>query len=417
MELKGYKRCADLVNKAKQGDMPAFRQLYEATYQAQLYHLKMHIKDPEELKDALQEVYLLLYQNLNKVNPPTVVIAYLNRLSYFVGKNMARKQYRRDAHSADFEWMEFLEEPRAEEQLNSLENREQMEIVRKTIEKLPQSEQSVIYMRYFQNLRHQDVALSLGITQAGAKFLQKSAHIHMRELLKKEGISSWGILMPALPFSACLHSLRARPKKVSPNPALVSGSSSCLSSGLAAAGMFMALIGGGSLLGAPEIEFVHQPEQMTKAPADIEITVCSAFPIRQVSMKKESSLKADYGKRSGPGSYIIHAGNNGSYEITVTATNGRKAVVHTDITQIDNSRPGADCRTENGMLYAKVRDEGSGVDFDSLYCDGEGVERIEPEYIDPNNGMAVFRLPKKSVSLHLRDLAGNRGVVPVIYRR
>lgn len=293
-----------------------------------------------------------------------------------------------------------------------MENQEKQKILRKTIQKLPKMERSVIFMRYFQNLKHQEVALSLGITQAGSKFLQRSAHTHMRELLKKEGISSWGILIPF--FLRC-PALRLPGQKSPENTKFTAAAGHTgISSIAAAAGMFAAVVCTGSLAGAPVINSIKLPSGLTKAPAKVEVRVRTPFPVSEIRMDNGSALPV-FGKRTSPDSYAVYVRENGDYTVKIKTNNGKSTSETVKISCIDSGRPEASCTLENGKLYASVWDDESGIDFASLYCDTEDRTTIYPEHIDRQAGLAVFPLPREDVTLRLRDNAGNKGKMLITY--
>lgn len=89
-----HKELGALVERARKGDEDAFRELYEHTARVQYHQLRQLVPDADEAQDALQDTYLLLYQNLDKINPPGCLVAYLNRLTYYVGKNAKKRSMR-----------------------------------------------------------------------------------------------------------------------------------------------------------------------------------------------------------------------------------------------------------------------------------------------------------------------------------
>lgn len=413
-----FKKLALLLDAAKNGSEDAFRELYRETRQAQLYHLRTLLKDPEEVQDALQEVYILLYKNMDKIDPPTVLVAYLNRLSYFVGKNMAKKLYRRSSHLADFDWMKEICEPKAEEQLSDVEKAELRQIVRATIDKLPERERLAVFMRFYQKLRHQDVALSLGISLDSAKRLQRTAQRHLKELLIKEGFSGIEVMLPGalghLLSSAMEHNIPG--SNSFRTPALSSASSHSFTAGLAAVGISAVLVGGGSMTGPPDITAINTPAPYVKAPASVEICVKSALPVRTVQLT-DSHGDSVYGKLTAPRIYTVNVKKNGAYKVAVTSNTGRTSVRQTEISCLDTAHPQASREIKNGKLYVTMWDEESGIDFGSLYCEGAKTGRIEPVSVDRDMGIAVFSLPQESVTFHMRDTAGNEGTLPVIYNK
>lgn len=189
-----YKQFGVLLKKAQSGDEEAFREIYRQTRDVQKYHLKQILKNNEEVADALQETYLLLYRNLDKIKPATVLLAYLNRLTFYVGKNFSRQNQRYTHRVSNFEWLEDMEEPDGDPQ-DEIDRQETFKVLKRAIEDLEERERQVIIMRYYQKMQHQEVAISLGISTTSAKRIQKAAQGHLRDLLKQQGVSGSRIIL------------------------------------------------------------------------------------------------------------------------------------------------------------------------------------------------------------------------------
>lgn len=65
---------------------------------------------------------------------------------------------------------------------------------------------------------------------------------------------------------------------------------------------------------------------------------------------------------------------------------------------------------DDSCLYIYLDDEGSGVDWNSVYAEDAAKNRIMPLKVDAEAGMAVFGLPTGDLTLHVADLAGNSAV-------
>lgn len=415
MGQSNFKKYALLLTEARNGNEEAFQEIYRETSPSQLYHLQTLLNDPEEVKDALQEVYILLYKNLDKINPPTVLVAYLNRLSYYVGKNIAKVRYRRTSRLTVLDWLEDMEEPSAADKLEEMENIEQSDIIRKTVKQLPEPEQSVIYMRYYQKLKHQEVALSLGISQASAKRLQHSAHNHMRELLKNEGISAWGLAVAwGLKGQALPKKSKSNPRALPPgNTATISAAGTGLPAAMAAVGLSMALLGSG-MTAAPVINQINVTCSEVRSSARIDVRIDSPLPVRRIEVRNRYNAVA-FGVRTGSNTYTATVTGNGRYTITAVANSGRTAVKTAYVKGIDKTIPQASSYVKENKLYVIFKKDESGIDYSDLYCEGSSGRIMLPEEIDPSNNQAVFRLPLENAMLYMRDNAGNRGRIPIQY--
>lgn len=410
-----FKEFAYLLERAREGDDEAFQEIYHRTKGAQILHLVGVMGETDEVKDALQEVYALLYKNLDKINPPTVLIAYLNRLSFYVGKNLHRKERNRNNTFTDLEWLDNGEGVKKDDVLKSIEDKEKLQLVRSAIGELPQPEQSVIFMRYYQKMKHQDVAISLGVSTAKAKRLQHSAQEMLRSRLREQGIRSWSILV-AQSLSPRSHSSETGEETISTAAGTstgMSGAGGVLTACMAMAGLSVALLGGSSFLGSPSIENVNIPAELTSK-AKIDITADSRIPIRKVILKSENGEILS-GRQKNTGIYLAEVSENGSYTLTLTANNGRTASRKIHVDCIDSKIPTvSDIQPEGEKITITFAPDESGIDYESIYCEGKKGP-VQPESIDESRSAVTFRLPAENHTLFFKDGAGNLSQMPLYY--
>lgn len=420
MQNNDFKLYAKLLEQARKGDDGSFREIYRRTWQAQEYHLQSILDKPEDVKDALQEVYILLYKNMDKVNPPTVLIAYLNRLSYHVGKNMARREHYRTASPIDTEWITEIEEPEALEALSKTENAEQLLTVRKALDRLPKEEKNVLFMRYYQKLKHNEVALSLRIPVAKAKRLQKTAQKHLREILNNQGITTWGALVAesfGIPEAEPLPGSRGRLRSDHGNMSIGSRLSaipkSALFTGVAAAGLSLAVAGAVSLPKGPEIGSISSSSNSSYSEAQLSFEVSSAMPLSEVTVKRKDGPIIHAAGSGGP-HFTAPVRENGTYIITASTRNGKTARKEAEVTCFDQDTPEiTTIGEENGMLAVAFKENGSGLDYGSIYYENESGMVTRPSRIDESSQKVWFPLPREEQKLYVSDLSGNTGCVPV----
>lgn len=407
MPKNDFQHYARLLDRAREGDDEAFRKIYQITCSGQKYHLRSILDRPEDINDALQEVYLLLYQNMDKVYPSTVLIAYLNRLSYHVGRNIARREYVRSAASIDMDWLDKIEEPKAQEELGNAEKQEQIEIVRDAMKHLPEQEQSVLFMRYYQKLKHHEVALSLGLSVPQAKRIQHSAQKHMRELLKQKGILSFGALIAE---SYGLSKIKPPVSGI----AAVSGSN--LLAGAAAVGLSLAVAGNIGFSGGPHINTIEVPSKPTREAVTVTADISSGFPIRSVKITDEKGNKVDALPENGS---IFKAvlEENGKYILTVQSGNGKTDEKELKVSSIDQKAPEViNLSEKNDLLAVEMKESGSGVDYNMVYCTDKKGNKIMPVRVEKNRQRVWFTKPDHDMTFYVADLAGNSGNMPLYYK-
>lgn len=438
-----FKEYAKLVVRAKEGDEDAFREIYQRTLPAQRHYLMGILGPSQEVTDALQDVYVLLYQNLDKINPPRLLVAYLNRISYYVGKNMERRCAKHQNHTVNLDWIENMEGREDTDVLYHIEKEERCRTVREAINELPKKERDVIFMRYYQHLKHQEVALSLDISLASAKRLQQSAQKHLRVLLEKKGITGLSAVV-ATTFDAQLSAEKNAAEKntagesasnmsnatataggagsvgISPLTAAISASAGAgaVHAGAAALLLSAAILGGVSFAGAPSIGKATVPSELTAGPVKVKVHVDSRVPVKELIFTDENGQNT-YGVRLSGNEYEVPVSENGRYRITAQANNGKRDESEVVVNCVDNKAPQvANITTDGPQTTIVFAEDLSGIDFEKVYCVAAGEsEPIKPAQIHEAENYAVFTLSDQDHTLHFRDKAGNENELPLHFKQ
>lgn len=196
MEMLKHKQLAALLKQARSGDMDAFNLIYKHTATVQYLQIRHIVFDPREAEDVLQETYLALYRNMDKIEPPSALVAYLNRLSYYLSKNMQRSTNRRQKRmtnldTVDMDFLETVPSPAKE-----VERLDTVASVRNSLGALEERERLVLIMHYYQQLSIKEIAFSMDLSVATIKRIHKSAKENLKLLLEEKGISSWAVVLP-----------------------------------------------------------------------------------------------------------------------------------------------------------------------------------------------------------------------------
>lgn len=184
MSALDYKYIAQLVTKAQAGDSDAFAELYAATYQRQYHFSYRYLKDEYLAQDALQETYILALQNLSKLKDPSLIVAWLNQINFRVCYNLHRKQQRYDRELTEYD-------PSAEVPENTLAaNPEKTAIdidsqqyLMNQILKLPFTESQVIILKYYQNMKIDEISRLMDISRSSVKRYLKSGKERLAKIL------------------------------------------------------------------------------------------------------------------------------------------------------------------------------------------------------------------------------------------
>lgn len=191
MNSLDYKYIAQLVIRAQMGDSDAFAELYAATYQRQyLYSLK-YLRDEYLAQDALQETYILALKNLTKLKDPTLVISWLNQINFRVCYNMHLKQQRYNQEMNVTE--EDLENVTSDVTAQATATPEDSVVLVDSrrylinqILNLPFTESQVILLKYYRNMKLEEIAQLMDISRTSVKHYLKAGRERLAKVLQED---------------------------------------------------------------------------------------------------------------------------------------------------------------------------------------------------------------------------------------
>ena len=197
MVVLDYNYLADLVINAQNGDSDAFAELYAATYQKQYHFAFSYLKDEYLAQDALQESYILALRNLSKLRDPMLLIAWLNQINFRVCFHLHKKQERYNAELIGFDHSDSETSPaqntppQSEMTVSSAEELivqvDSQKFLMKQILNLPFTESQVIILKFYRNLKHDEIAKLMDISRSTVKRYLKSGKEHLEKLLQQQG--------------------------------------------------------------------------------------------------------------------------------------------------------------------------------------------------------------------------------------
>lgn len=179
-----HRHLAGLVMRFKQHDTDAFAELYILTYNKVYNYARHYLKDEHLAQDAMQEVYIAAYRNIDKLSDPTLFVAWLNRISFHVCYDIQQKQFGRQDF-ADPELLELVrdEYPGSNPEALALRSSE-IEQLHKAMEELPFHERSVLIMRYYNEMKLEEIAGAMDLSRSTVKRYIASGKDHLAQKLK-----------------------------------------------------------------------------------------------------------------------------------------------------------------------------------------------------------------------------------------
>lgn len=164
-----HQYLAGLVVRFKQRDADAFAELYTLTYNKVYNYARHYLKDEHLAQDAMQEVYIAAYRNIDKLSEPTLFVAWLNRISFHVCYDIQQKQF---GHQ-DFADPELLELVRDEYPGSNPEalvlQASEIQRLHQAMDELPFHERSVLIMRYYNNMKLEEIAVAMDLSRSTVK--------------------------------------------------------------------------------------------------------------------------------------------------------------------------------------------------------------------------------------------------------
>jgi RNA polymerase sigma-70 factor (ECF subfamily) len=154
-------------------------QYKERTY----WHIRRILLDHEDANDIVQDTYVKVWKNLDSFRGDSSLFSWIYRIATNESLNFLRKMKKKSTVPIDK--VEFL-------LVNKLDNNSLMtgdEIERKlqrSLLELPEKQRLVFNMRYFEDLKYQEISDILGTSVGGLKASYHHAIKKIEENLKKD---------------------------------------------------------------------------------------------------------------------------------------------------------------------------------------------------------------------------------------
>lgn len=179
---------SELIAQYRGGSEAAFEMLVEK-YQSRVYTtIHLIVKDQGVAEDLLQDVFIKVVHTLNsdKYNEEGKFQPWLMRIAHNLAIDYFRKSKRYPTIIMEdggnlFNTLRF-----AEETVEDLQVKEDtLELVRKLIDELPETQKQVLIMRHYMDLSFQEIAEQTGVSINTALGRMRYALINMRKKMKQ----------------------------------------------------------------------------------------------------------------------------------------------------------------------------------------------------------------------------------------
>ena len=184
-----YDYISTLVSRARTGDSDAFAELYAATYQKEYRFSFNYLKDEYLAQDALQETYILALKNLYTLRDSKLFISWLNQINFRICFNMQRKQHRFDRELSGYDDENMKGNIHPVKHLSNPEDQvvrvDEQEYIMKKILDLSFTESQAIIMKYYQNMKLEDIADVMDVSKSTVKRYLNNGRTKLAQTLKR----------------------------------------------------------------------------------------------------------------------------------------------------------------------------------------------------------------------------------------
>jgi RNA polymerase sigma-70 factor (ECF subfamily) len=180
-----------LVAKVREGDVSAYDELVRK-YERQVFRIAQHItQNREDAEDVMQDAFLKAYEKLDQFQGNSKFYTWLVRIA--VNESLMRLRKRRTGKMVSIDEDIETEEgsvPRdladwAPDPEQNFSQTELAEILRKTIQGLPQGFRIVFVLRDVEGLSTEETAETLGLSVPAVKSRLLRARLQLRERLSR----------------------------------------------------------------------------------------------------------------------------------------------------------------------------------------------------------------------------------------
>lgn len=177
MKTRSNHTDLDLLAGIIEGSNVAFTELYERYYDV-LYMIALkYLKDEETTKDAIQQVFLWLWENRAELAPNTDLRKYLCTMT----KHQVINIIQRDNLTIQkyYQWAQIRQQD--DNWLEKIESEGRWQQLEAAIDALPEQKRKICHLKLDKHLSNQEIADYLGVSVQTVKNLYSSAIKMLKE--------------------------------------------------------------------------------------------------------------------------------------------------------------------------------------------------------------------------------------------
>ncbi len=178
-----------LVKRAQQKDSDAFADLYVLTYKHIYQYSYRYLKNKDAAQDAVQDIYILALKNINNLKDTSLFVAWLNQIAFHVCYDICKKNNNQYGESSSELLELFPDEYEAHNPERSAVKADQYRLLQCAIKRLPFNEQQAIVLKYYNEMKLEDIARSMQCSRSSVKRYLLNAKEHLLQFLQSGNYS------------------------------------------------------------------------------------------------------------------------------------------------------------------------------------------------------------------------------------
>ena len=191
-----------LIRKFQAGERDVFDEFYKETYRLVYSTCYGHLNSAEDAEDVTQEVYLAVYQSLDKLESPEAYSAWMVRIASLKSIDFYRKRRNvvfsdsdaeLDALAEDWEEVDMLPD-------SFIEEKEKADIINKVLrESLSAVQYQTLFMHYYDDMKIPEIARAMDCSEGTVKTRLMSARNKFKSALSSY-VDENKLVLAAAPF-------------------------------------------------------------------------------------------------------------------------------------------------------------------------------------------------------------------------
>lgn len=184
-----------LIEKSLQGDRKAFEKLYYQ-HRDQIYGvLAQRLRDRDTLDDLVQNTFLRAFRSLHTFKGDALFSTWLTQIALNVYRSHLRSVQARQ------NWIQSSEDPEAmqgvlhdyekmSDPVRFVQDKERAELVRQTIDKLPERYRKAMWLRYVMDWSYEEITQALHVPLGTVKTWLSRARRQLKGEFRKMGLQA-----------------------------------------------------------------------------------------------------------------------------------------------------------------------------------------------------------------------------------